>query len=103
MSFGDLLFWVRSHKSSVAAIVFVVAGCMALTHLARRVHHLQPRIGAGASAVAAVDAASATGSGDGDALTPSKAQGTERGTRTARMRGEFDNATSYIDFIQQAM
>jgi hypothetical protein len=80
-------------------ILIVVAGCVALVHLSRRVHHLQPRAGMAASAAA--DAATArNASAD---LTPSDARGDEHSGRSARMRGEFESATSYVDFIQQAM
>jgi hypothetical protein len=99
MSFGDFLYWVRNHKSSVAGILIVVAGCFALVHLSRRVHHLQPRAGMAASAAA--DAATARNAGAD--LTPSDARGKEQSGRSAKMRGEFESATGYLDFIQQAM
>ena len=102
MSLADFLHWVRTHKSSVAGLVFVVVGCWALTHLSRRVHHLQPRPASAASAVSVDDAAS-TGGGDGGTLAPAGVRGTEHGERSARMRGEFENAGSAIEFIQRAI
>ena len=101
MNSSDFLYWIRDHKSAVAGILFVVVGCVALTHLARRVHHLPPRARPEASAMAANEVA-ASGNGGG-ALAPPKVRSTEREAPTTRMRGEFDNAPSYIDFIQQAM
>ena len=101
MSTVDVLLWIRSHKSSVAGIVVVVAGCLALVGLARKAHHLKPRtpVVAGASAPAAGDPA-ASGA---ERLAPSARQGTEQNTRTAKMRTEFENATDYRAFIEQAM
>ncbi len=101
MSVSDFLYWVRNHKSSAAGLVLVVAGCLALVLLARRVHHLQPRARPVAAAAAASVAPSAAGGGAG--LTPAGAQGTEQNTRTARMRTEFENAPDYRAFIEQAI
>jgi len=101
MSTFDVLIWIRSHKSSVAGILVVVLGCLALVGLARKAHHLKPRtaVVAGASASAAGGAA-ASGA---ERLAPSTRQGTEQNTRTAKMRTEFENATDYRAFIEQAM
>ena len=101
MSVSDFLYWVRNHKSSAAGLVLVVAGCLALVLLARRVHHLQPRARPVAAAAAASVAPSAAGGGAGP--TPAGAQGTEQNTRTARMRTEFENAPDYLAFIEQAI
>jgi hypothetical protein len=97
----DVLSWIRGHKASTAGLLLVVLGCLALVLLARRAHHLQPKA---ADAVARAAAAGASGaSGAGSKLTPSGTAGTEQNTRTARMRTEFENASSYLDFIAQAM
>lgn len=101
MSFSDFLAWVRDHKSSVAGGLIVAAGCYALVHLSHRVHRLAPRASAAASATAAGDAPSANAVGV--APTPPVARGNEPGGRSARMRGEFEAAPSYLEFIQQAM
>lgn len=101
MSITEFLHWLRNHKSSAAGIVIVVAGCVALVHLSRRVHHLPPRASLAASAVAAGDVASPTaGRGDPTASAP---RGTEQSGRSVKMRAEFENASSVGDFIQQAM
>ncbi len=100
MSVRDVLLWVRDHKASTAGLVLVVAGCIALVGLSRRVHHLKPRT------VAASAAAPASGAEPGDDVgkpTPSEHAGTEQNARSTKMRGEFENATRYLDFIQQAM
>jgi len=102
MNFSDFLDWVRHHKSSAAGLVLVVAGCLALVLLARRVHHLPPRARPAAAAAAAASGAASAGGGAG-ALSPSGTQGTEQSARTARMRGEFENATDYLAFIEQAI
>jgi hypothetical protein len=102
MNFSDFLAWVRDHKSSAAGLVLVVAGCLALVGLARRVHHLQPRPRPAASAAAAA-ASDAASTGAAGVLAPSGAQGTEQNARSARMRGEFESATDYLAFIQQAI
>jgi len=94
-----LLLWIRSHKSSVAGLLLVVAGCVALLSLSRKVHHLSPR----RAPVAATAASAATAGATATGLTPSEAVGTEQSARSARMRTEFENATSYLDFIGQAM
>ena len=102
MNFGDFLYWIRNHRSSAAGLVLVVAGCLALLALARRVHHLQPRVRpAAVVSVAASDAASSGGGAGG--LMPSGVQATERNARSARMRSEFENATDDLAFIQQAV
>ena len=101
MSVSDFLYWVRNHKSSAAGLVLVVAGCLALVLLARRVHHLQPRARPVAAAAAASVAPSAAGGGAG--LTPADAQGTEQNARTSRMRSEFESAPDYLAFIEQAV
>ncbi len=101
MSAADVLAWIRDHKSSAAGIVLVVAGCAALVGLAHKAHQLKPRArpAAGVAAPAAADSAASAGG----PLTPSAQQGTEQNARTAKMRSEFENTTSYVDFIQQAM
>ena len=96
-----LLLWIRSHKSSVAGLLLVAAGCVALLSLLRKVHHLGPR--AAPVAAAASPASTAPAAGNANGLTPSEAPGTEQSARSARMRSEFENATSYLDFIGQAM
>jgi hypothetical protein len=99
---SKVLLWIRDHKSSVAGILLVVAGCAALLGLSRKVHHLAPR--RPAAAVAATNAnGGATGAGSTNGLTPSESAGTEQSARSARMRSEFENATSYLDFIGKAM
>jgi len=102
MNVRDTLSWVRHHKASTAGLVLVVAGCIALVLLARRVHRLQPKTAAVASALAS-DVATATAAAGGGGLTPSSQQGTEQSSRTAKMRSEFENATNDLDFIAQAM
>ena len=97
----QVLRWIREHKSSAAGLVLVVAGCCALLSLSRRVHHLSLKPPAAAS-VAAGPAASVATQTRAD-LAPSAQAGTERASRTATMRGEFENAARYVDFIQQAM
>jgi len=94
-----LLLWIRSHKSSVAGLLLVAAGCVALLSLSRKVHHLSPR----RVPVAAVAAIVATAGTSATGLTPSETAGTEQASRSARMRTEFENATSYVDFIGRAM
>ena len=94
-----LLLWIRSHKSSVAGLLLVVAGCVALLSLSRKVHHLSPRRAPAAAAPASAATPGATATG----LTPSETVGTEQSSRSARMRSEFDTATSYLDFIGRAM
>ena len=102
MNTFDVLLWIRSHKSSVAGIVLVVFGCLALVGLARKAHNLKarPRPQGSVVTLAAKDGAASGGAG---ALTPSAQQGTEQSPRTAKMRSEFENATNYLDFINQAM
>ena len=100
MSVTDILLWIRGHKASTAGLVLVVAGCIALVGLSRRVHHLKPR--AAATSVAASASVVASSGGDGK-LTPSEQAGTEQDARSAKMRSEFEGATGYLDFIQQAM
>jgi hypothetical protein len=102
MSVGDILAWIRRHRASVAGLVLVVAGCIALVGLARRVHHLHPKTVSVAGASAS-DVAAATASGGGSGFTPSGQQGTEQTARSAKMRSEFENATDYLAFIAQAM
>ena len=101
MSPHDVLAWIRGHKASTAGLLLVVAGGIALVSLARRVHHLQPKpaVASGFPASAAVVAASDSALG----VAASTEAGIEQNTRTARMRAEFENASSYLDFIQQAM
>ena len=94
-----LLLWIRSHKSSVAGLLLVAAGCVALLSLSRKVHHLSPRRAPAAAAPASAATPGATATG----LTPSETVGTEQSSRSARMRSEFDTATSYLDFIGRAM
>jgi len=101
MNVSDTLLWVRNHKASTAGLVLVVAGCIALVLLARRVHHLHPKTAAVASAAASDTVAGAAPAGGG--LTPSGQQGTEQSSRTAKMRSEFEGAANYLDFIAQAM
>jgi hypothetical protein len=102
VSVGELLYWIRGHKSSTVGLVLVVAGCIALVSLSRRLHHLHARSPAPASVVAssALPAAART---DANALTPSGQQGTEQNTRTARMRSEFEGASNDLEFIAQAI
>jgi hypothetical protein len=101
MSLVSLLVWIREHKTSTAGLVFAVAACIGLVRLSHRVHHLhlKPAAAASGAAAASVDA----GPGLAPSVTPSNQAGTEQTPRTARMRGEFENAASYLDFIQQAM
>ena len=101
MSLVSVLVWIREHKSSTAALVFAVAACIGLVRLSHRVQHLQLKPIAAASQPAIANVAAAPGVAPG--VTPSAQAGTEQTPRTARMRGEFENATSYLDFIQQAM
>jgi hypothetical protein len=101
MNLSDLLHWIRHHKSAAVGLVLVVAACLSLLRLAHRLHHLPPRARPAAAAAAASDAASATGGTGG--LTSPAAPGTEQNGRTARMRSEFENATDYFAFIQQAI
>jgi hypothetical protein len=98
---GQFLRWVREHKSSAAGLVLVVLGCWALLSLSRRVHHLNLKPPAAASVAAATAAPVAAHESPG--VLPSTQAGTERMSRTAAMRGEFENAARYVDFIQQAM
>jgi len=97
-----LLLWIRDHKSSAAGLVLVVAGLVALVMLSRKVHHLTPRRPAVAAAASAAQAAAAS-SVSTNGLTPSQQAGTEQSARSARMRSEFENATSYLEFIGRAM
>jgi len=97
-----LLLWVRDHKSSAAGLVLVVAGLIALVMLSRKVHHLTPRRPAVAATASAAQAESAS-SGSANGLTPSGQAGTEQSARSARMRSEFENAASYLEFIGRAM
>jgi len=99
----EILSWIRGHKSSTAALVLVVAGCLALVLLARRVHHLRPRPAAAvATAATAVTGVSAA-SGVAAVPVPSGQAGTEHDARSAKMRSEFENGPHYLEFIQQAM
>ena len=102
MSTADVLHWIRNHKASTAGLVLVVVGCIALVGLSRRVHHLHPKTAAVAGASTS-EAAAAAASAGGNGLTPSGQQGTEQNGRSAKMRSEFENATDYLAFIQQAM
>ena len=97
----QLLVWIREHKLSTAGLVLVILGCVALLNLSKRVHHLRPRAVA-ASAPAEAIAAAANPRGIA-APTPSERAGTEQSGRTTRMRGEFEGAKNYADFIRQAM
>ena len=92
-----LLLWIRQHKSSAAGIVLVVAGCVALVQLSRKVHHLAPRRPAAAVAAAAP--------GGTTSIAPASAAtaGTEQGGRSTRLRSEFENATSDVEFIARAI
>ena len=101
MSARDVLSWIREHKASTAGLLLVVAGSIALGSLARRVHHLHPKATSASGFPAS--AAAPAGSGSVPGVTPSTEAGTERNARTARMRAEFENASGYLDFIQQAM
>ena len=101
MSLRDVLSWISDHKTSTAGLVLVVAGTCALVSLSRRVHHLQLKPAAASSP--SVRAAAAPASADASAVTASEVAGAEQDTRTARMRGEFENAPDYLAFIQQAM
>jgi len=87
----QLLAWIRDHKLSTAGLVLVILGCVALSSLSRRVHHLKPRM-----AVAAPAAPSASGPVEAQAAAEPRA-------RPARMRSEFEEARSYADFIRQAL
>ena len=98
----QVLFWIRDHKLSTAGLVLVVAGCVALVNLSRRVHHLKPRTAASAS-VSAAASGPATVMGGGAALTPSDQAGTEKNARSAGMRSEFEATGSYLDFIGGAL
>lgn len=102
MSLSDFLHWVRGHKSSVAGILFVAAGCVALTHLSRRVHHLQPRMRPVASAPAA-DEGPPAGVVDRGGSASAAARGRVREDRSATIRAEFESAGSALEFIQQAI
>jgi hypothetical protein len=101
VSVVEVLQWMRGHKASTAGLVLVVAGCLALASLSKRVHHLKPRAAATLSV-----ATPASGAGDADATPAPSAQaaqaGAGRGARSARMRGEFESAARYVDFIQSA-
>ena len=98
---NQLLLWIREHKLSTAGLVLVVAGCVALVSLSKRVHHLKPRAAASASAATAASDVAAVG--DGASLTPSQQAGTEQTARSARMRSEFEGASNYLEFIGRAM
>jgi len=98
----QVLFWIRDHKLSTAGLVLVIAGCLALVNLSKRVHHLKPRATVSASAPAP-GASEAVASGGDAKLTPSEQAGTEQNARSARMRSEFESAASYLDFIGQAL
>lgn len=100
---GQLLRWVRDHKSSAAGLLLVVLGCWALQSLSRRVHHLSPKHPAAASVATATAASASVATQEPPGLAPSAQAGTERATRTGAMRGAFENATRYVDFIPQAM
>jgi hypothetical protein len=98
----QVVVWVRDHKLSSAGLVLVVAGCVALVNLSRRVHHLKPR--APASAIVSTAASrSATVTVDGADVAPSGQAGTGRDARSARMRSEFEGTGSYVDFIGQVL
>ena len=99
---NQLLLWIREHKLSTAGLVLVILGCMALVNLSKRVHHLKPRASALAGATAVASGAPAA-TGAAGALTPSDRAGTEQAARSARMRGEFEGATNYLDFIGRAL
>jgi hypothetical protein len=43
MSLRAFLSWFKDHKSSAAGLLLVVAACLALTALSRRVQHLKPK------------------------------------------------------------
>jgi len=98
----DALAWIRAHKTSTAGLVLVIAGCIALVLLARRAHHLR-LLPTTSTSVAAPAAGASAAPGGGASLTPSGQAGTEHDTRSARMRAEFENAPSYLEFIQQAL
>ena len=98
---SEVLSWLRGHKASTAGLLLVVIGCMSLVLLARRAHHLKLKPSTPSSVSAKAGAAAPSGGGAG--LTPSGQAGTEQNMRSARMRSEFENATRYLDFIQQAM
>jgi hypothetical protein len=98
---SKVLIWIRDHKSSVAGLLLVVAGCVALLLLSRKVHHLAPRRPAAAVAASGAPATTATGTSNG--LTPSESAGTEQSARSARMRTEFETTTNYLEFIGKAM
>ena len=91
----QVLCWIRDHKLSTAGLVLVILGCVALVNLSRRVHHLKPR--------AVVTASVAAEPGTGASLAPSVQAATEPNARSARMRGEFEGAANYLDFIQRAL
>ena len=95
------LVWIRDHKSSAAGVLLVVAGCLALMMLSRKVHHLSPRKAPATTATA--PASGATGTGTANGLTPSETAGTEQSARTAKMRTEFETAPSYLEFIGRAI
>ncbi len=97
----EVLSWIRGHRASTAGLLLVVLGCIALVQLARRAHHLHLKPTA-APGLAVTAGSSGASSGD-PGLTPSGQAGTEQNTRSAKMRTEFENATSYLEFIQQAM
>ncbi len=97
----EILHWARQHKASAAALVLVVAGCLALLLLARRVHHLRPKTAVVSAMPAPATGAAATSGAQG--LTPTIRAGTGQTSRSARMRGEFEHAPRYLAFIQDAM
>ena len=99
MSLRDVLSWISGHKTSTAGLVLVVAGTFALVSLSRRVHHLQVK----PTAASSLSARSAAASAAASAVTAPARTGIEQNTRTAGMRGEFENAPDYLAFIQQAM
>ena len=86
---NELLDWMRRRKASTAALLLVVAGCIALVLLAKRAHHLQPT-----AAATTADAPS-----EPAARRPAprgsrhRAGGYRADARSAKMRGEFENAT----------
>ncbi len=91
----QLLCWIRDHKLSTAGLVLVILGCVALVNLSRRVHHLKPR--------AMVAASVAVTPGEDVNPAPSVQPATEPGARSSRLRSEFEDGGTYLDFIQRAL
>ncbi len=100
---ADLLDWAREHKASAFGLALVVLGCWALVAQSRRMHQVALHRAPAASAAAQASAPAAPVPQAPAVPAPAAQAGTERAARTARLRGEFENAARYADFISQAM